>query len=314
MFDDIRNDSRSGASTLTVRAAQALAEIAERSEAADPETFWQELIEAGRELVRAKREMASLVNLVGRVLAAAEEPLLSGLPAVAARRAVLSVCEETEAFSKKDLARLGQNAAALLPDGAEVATLSSSGAVFAALLAARASGRSIRALVGESRPAREGIDLAGRLHASGVPSTVVVDAALPGLVSRCDAVVVGADSISEKEFVNKIGTLPLLLAAGRSGVPALVAAPSDRFIAAGLRGVPGRAHPPSEVLEDAPPGVAVENAYFEAVPLALVGAIVTEEGTVFPEDVEARLEGSPVAPGLLAVLFGGQGGESGSGA
>jgi len=306
MIEDIRNDTRSGATALTVRAARILGEIAERSEASDPETFWSELIDAGRELIEAKREMASIVNLVGRVLAAAETPLLSGLPAVAGKRAVIAACEETVAFSAKDLDRVGRNAAGLLPDEARVATLSSSAAVLASFEAALAAGKRVGALVGESRPAREGVDLAGRLVGAGVATTVVVDAALPGLAAGCDAALVGADSISESEFVNKIGTRPLLLAAREAGIPSYVAAPTDRLITGALRGEPGRGHPPAEVLEDGPAGVATENPYFEPVPLDLVTAIATEDGILTPEDAASRIAATAVAPGLLAVLFGGR--------
>ncbi len=92
MFEDLARDNRSGATALTRAAAERLLALAASSKAGDPGTFWDELTEACRELVGAQREMASIVNLAGRVLSAAERVVLSGLSPEVARQAVHVEC------------------------------------------------------------------------------------------------------------------------------------------------------------------------------------------------------------------------------
>jgi translation initiation factor 2B subunit (eIF-2B alpha/beta/delta family) len=184
-----------------------------------------------------------------------------------------------------------------------VATVSSSESVRAVLTQAAGAGVEFRVLVPESRPAREGVAFAESLPAWDIPVTLVADAALPGLVDRCQLVLVGADSVSESDFVHKVGTLPLALAAREHDVPVYVAALLDKFIPSGLRGTPGRLHDETEVLPERPAGVAIESRYFEVIPHSLIRGIVTEEGIIDPADVPARLAARPVAPVLLELLF-----------
>jgi translation initiation factor 2B subunit (eIF-2B alpha/beta/delta family) len=303
MFEDIARDNRSGASALTRAAAARLAEVAAASRAKDPGAFWDELMVACRALVAAHREMASVVRLAGRVLSAAERAVLSGLPPEAARDAVRVECERSVERADAALAALALHGARLVAPGAVAATLSASSAVAAVLEAAAARGTAPSVILSESRPALEGVAMARRLGEAGIAATVTTDAALPGAVSRAALVLVGADSVSESEFVNKTGTYALALAAREAAVPVFVAAPLDRFIPASLRGEPGRLRDGREVLASPPPGVSVENPYFEAVPLSLAAGIVTEEGVKPPAEAAAIVARNPVPPALLSILF-----------
>lgn len=305
MFEDIASDSTSGASALTRLAARRLSELAESSTAGDSGTFWEELTGACRELIAAKREMASIVNLVSRVLASAERTILSGLSQETARQAVILEAGRIWEFGQTLLEDLGAEGAGLVPREGTVATLSSSESVLAILSAAAAGGAEFDVLLSESRPRFEGAALAQTLRERGIRSTLVVDAALPRMVDRCGVVLTGADSVSEDEFVNKIGTFPLALAAREAGVPVYVGALLDKLIPKALRGAPDRERDPAEVLESAPPGVTPENRYFEAVPLRLVSGIVSERGMLAPDDVAPELTGHPIAPPLLELLFAG---------
>jgi len=301
-FEDLARDHRSGATALTRAAAERLLELAASSTAGDPGTFWNELTAACRELVGAQREMASIVNLAGRVLAAAERVVLSGLSPEVARQAVHVECTRAIECASESLASLAGHGAALVEDGAVVATVSASETVLAVLGAAVDAGRVPRVIVSESRPAREGVSLAAALRERGIASTVVADAALPGLVGRASIVLVGADGVSESDFVNKIGTYPLALAAREAEVPFYVAASLDRFISSALRGRTDRLRDGAEILASPPPGVSVENRTFEAVPLSLTTGVVTEEGVKEPAEVAPVIAGRAVPPALLSIL------------
>jgi translation initiation factor 2B subunit (eIF-2B alpha/beta/delta family) len=303
MFEEISQDRASGASAITRFAAKRLSDLAGSSSAEDPGAFWDEILGACRELVAAEREMASVVNLVSRVLAATERVILSGLPPDAARQAVVLETGKTWEFGGLLLDDLGREGARLIPDGCQIATVSASESVLAVLTAAAAAGTSLEVLVSESRPHLEGVAFARSLRELGIPSTLVVDAALPRMIRSAGAVLVGADSISEDEFVNKVGTFPVALAAREAGAPLYVAALEDKFLPKVLRGRPDRDRDPSEVLENAPPGITPRNRYFEAVPLGLARGIVTECGLVDPGAVPEKLVTRPVAPALLEILF-----------
>ncbi len=303
MFDSIARDSTSSASVLTRLAARELAEMVEASEASEAGAFWEELHAACMELVRAKREMASIISLVSQVLSAAERAILSGVSPDTARRIVYMECSRIWEQSETSLEELGLEGAGLVPPGGTVATVSTSESVRAVLAAAVRSGTEFRVVVSESRPSNEGVEFGTSLPAWGIPATLVVDAALPRLVERCQLVLVGADAVSENDFVNKVGTYPLALAAREAGVPVYVAALLDKFIAEGARGGANRVWDPGEVLAAPPPGVTVENRYFECVPMSLVEGIITEEGVLGPEEVAAKILARPVAPALLEILF-----------
>lgn len=304
MFEEIARDNRSGASALTRAAAERLRALAAASTARDPGAFWDELTGACRELVGAQREMASIVNLAGRVLAAAERVVLSGLSPEVVREAVHVECTRVLECAEEARVELARHGAALIGEGAIVATVSSSEAVADVLAAAAAAGRVPRVIVSESRPAREGVSFAAALRESDIASTVVADAALPGLVGRASLVLVGADSVSESDLVNKIGTYPLALAAREAGVPFHVAAPLDRFIPAAIRGRTDRLRDDAEILgSPPPPGMAAENRYFETVPLSLATSVVTEEGAMQPTEAALIVARRAIPPALLEILF-----------
>lgn len=303
MFESIRDDVRSGATDLTRRAALELAAWAEGSPAPDPGDFWSEVTSVCRDLIQAKRGMAPLVNLASRVLATAERAVLSGRAPDTARRAVALEATRVAQSAATNLERLGACGATVVPTGAVLATVSASESVAAVLVAAAGERKRVTVLISESRPAREGLDFAARLASRGMSATLVVDAALPRLVARADIVLVGADTVSEDDFVNKVGTYPLALAAREAGVPFYVAALLDKFLPKALRREPASSGEEGGAFGEAPPGVKVEDHVLEAVPLSLVQGIITERGVIEPSDLPATLAARPVAPALLPLIF-----------
>jgi translation initiation factor 2B subunit (eIF-2B alpha/beta/delta family) len=303
VFQNVARDSTSGASRLARLAAKTLAEAVERSDAPDAGAFWNELVDACRQLLEAKREMAPIINLVGSVLSSAEKVVLSGRGPDTARQAVWVECSRIWESGEALIEELGREGVGLVPDGATVATTSASESVKAILAAAAREGRDFDVLLSESRPAFEGASFASEIAGLGLRATLVADAALPGLVSRSTLVLLGADSISERDFVNKIGSYALALAARETGVPCYAAALLDKLIPEALRGDAGREHDGSELLASTADGVAVANRYFETVPLDLVTGIVTERGILEPAGVSAKLRERAVAPALLQILF-----------
>lgn len=163
-------------------------------------------------------------------------------------------------------------------DPLRVVTISSSSAVVVALTAIRAT-RPLHISCSESRPALEGRRLAADLAKDGVPVTYFTDAAIGHALNDADAVLVGADAIAASWFLNKSGTRMLAAAASQQGVPVYIVASRDKFVGRELAprlvirsGVPG------EVWDAPPPGIDVQNPYFESTPIDLVTAVISDIG------------------------------------
>jgi translation initiation factor 2B subunit (eIF-2B alpha/beta/delta family) len=132
------------------------------------------------------------------------------------------------------------------------------------------------------------------MAAAAIPVTYYLDAAIGHALQDADAVLVGADAVGPEWVLNKSGTRLLAAAAAEQGVPVYVAATRDKFIGAPVaERLVIREGAPDEVWHDAPPGIEVRNPYFEAVPLDLVTAILTDTGVV----------GSPLVPQVCASAY-----------
>jgi translation initiation factor 2B subunit (eIF-2B alpha/beta/delta family) len=253
----IAADRRRGARELARAALEALAAAATQA----PES----LRAAACYVARARPGIPAVALAVARAYARA-----CSLPDPAAS------LREAMAGLEEAAGQAAVRAAAHLPAGV-VVTYSRSSTVLATLLARRPQ----RVLLSEGRPGLEGVALARELAAAGIPVTLVTDAQLPGAVAEAQAVAVGADALlPDGSFLNKVGTLPLALAARRARVPFYVVAETWKTLPPGVvppleEGDPAEVAPSLE-------GVEARNRLFELTPARLVTAYLTEEGVLFP--------------------------------
>jgi translation initiation factor 2B subunit (eIF-2B alpha/beta/delta family) len=135
-------------------------------------------------------------------------------------------------------------------------------------------------LAAESRPRLEGRALSAALAAAGLPVWLMTDAALPLLVSQARMVWIGADAVTNRGVINKVGTFALALAAREHSVPVYAHAIRRKFLPASTAALKILEMPPAEIWEDPAPGVKPRNVYFELVPLELLRGIVVEDGVI----------------------------------
>lgn len=272
MLWDIQRDNVSG-SVRMARKTSTLVEAAARNAE-----------EEGKDL---EREVARWAG------AAAEAHPFMALVRTVGRRAANATSAEDLAKRMERLTwemknaneRIGERMASIFPQGGTFMTNSYSATCYAGLRHMASEGRKVRAIVVESRPAREGVQLARALGEHGIPSTLIIDAGIAKFMDRVDAVLVGGDTVSDSFFVNKLGTHPLVLSAIDQQV-------STYLLASVLKLVPDDEVPevedpraPEEIEEDHMANVTVENVYFERVPLEQLTGIVTEEGVLSAEDI-----------------------------
>ncbi len=251
----IAADTIHGAAALSIRALGVLRDRAAVAPDVDA------LVETALELQDARPSMAVLENRLNRVMSGADRS-----PEAIHDRAI----EEIGAALDAD-ATAASTAADRL-DG-PVATLSWSGTVRDALAEL---GEPVT--VAESRPDREGIELAESLANNGVEVTVTTDAALPAVLSDREfgAVLVGADTILPNgDIINKVGTRALAVAAERAGVPVYVVAARDKVATDDtFHSEEGSA----TAVYDGEESIGVRNPIFDLTPGGLVDGVLTEDG------------------------------------
>ena len=162
-----------------------------------------------------------------------------------------------------------------------------------------------RVIALEGRPRYEGRETARILSQRGLRVTLITDAQASIFLPRCQAVVVGADSIlADGDLLNKAGTA--LLAWGAQGyhVPFYVLSESLKISPQQWSTNPEQyatnlelleEKEPEEVLAQAIPGVSVRNFYFDHTPYHLISKVITELGILeqsYIADIAARVQAS----------------------
>jgi len=200
--------------------------------------------------------------------------------------------------------RIGAFGAELLPEMCTLLTHCNAGALacrcwgtaLGVVRSAVEAGKEVRVLACETRPLNQGSRLTcWELNRDGIDVTLITDSTAAYLMRKgvIDCVIVGADRITRDAVFNKIGTYMHAVSARHHGIPFYVAAPVSTFD-------PARSE--EEVIVEerdraelarcgdrmlAPDDVAILNYAFDATPLDLVDAIVTEVGVLRPPYAES---------------------------
>jgi methylthioribose-1-phosphate isomerase len=157
-----------------------------------------------------------------------------------------------------------------------------------------AEGKQISVYSCETRPLHQGSRLtAWELTEDRIPVTLICDnmAGMAMRQGKIDKVIVGADRITKDAVFNKIGTYSHAVLAKAHGIPFYVAAPISTFdLERSEKDVEIEERDADEIRrlgnrQLAPPEVKVYNPAFDATPLELVTAIITERGIYRPPEM-----------------------------
>lgn len=262
--DLLRTDESHGAAWLSVRALEAVRDVAGAVAFGALDGGVERIAALAGELRRARPSMVVVRHRIDRVMSGTERR-----PEAVHDRAVdaIDAAHDTDRLA-------AERAAAEVADApGRVATLSRSGTVAATLRRAGSA-----AVVGESRPSREGVAAAEGLAAAGLDVTLTTDAALPGLVREddVDCVLFGADRVLPSgDVANKVGSYPLALAAADAGVPTFAVAAADK-IATTDEVV--RESGDASTVYDGDRAIEVASPIFERVPADLLTGVITKDG------------------------------------
>ena len=187
-----------------------------------------------------------------------------------------AVLERLHDEAEAEPAEIGRRLDRIWKRKRRIVTFSHSSLVMRLLLERRS--RIDQLLISTAAPNNEGAIAAARYASAGVDVCLSADAALPGLVRRGDFIVVGADTVAERFFVNKCGTVPLLLTAHAVGAVSLVVFERFKQTAARDYSFEPRQHPTSEILLGPKRGIDIFNAYFETIPIAYADWLLSGDG------------------------------------
>ena len=291
-----------GAPLIGAAGGYALCLAAREFMAKNPKTAREKIAVAAAKIAEARPTAVNLAWAVARVhkILADGDP---GQPPAQIIRALENEAARIESEDREACARIGRFGAALLCRIAKrplrLLTHCNAGAlatcgIGTALGVVRVlhrRGKLERLFADETRPLLQGARLtAWEMLRDNIPVTVQADGMAASLMAlgRIDAVIVGADRIAANgDAANKIGTLPLALAAKHFGVPFYVAAPMstvDRRCKTG-RAIPIEQRAAGEIA--AAKGAEIFNPAFDVTPAALITAFITERGTASPKKFAA---------------------------
>ncbi len=146
----------------------------------------------------------------------------------------------------------------------------------------------------ETRPLLQGARLTSyELMSAGLDVTLMCDGMAASIMKRglAQAVITGCDRVAANgDAANKIGTMPLAIAAKHFGVPFYICAPSSTIDMKTATGddIVIEERKPSEVTDMwyehpmAPKGIKVFNPAFDVTDASLITAIITEKGVIYP--------------------------------
>ncbi len=298
----IRDEAIVGASAQAQLAAITLALVAARSTASRPFARRATIRGAANALRNTRPASAAMASILDRMLAVTEA---LGMQADG-QQVADAMRTEAEAVIREAVDAHGAlvgHALAVLPGEADaprhVLTIGSTGPMaggqfgtaLSVITAVHHSGRSVHALVAETRPGFTGSRIAAwELREAGVPYAVVTDAAAAGCIAAAevDVVLVGADRVTANgDAIAVSGTYALAMAASAAGVPFMVHTATigiDPELATGDDAAVEQGRP-SIVLfaagsRIAPEGSQVRNPAQDLTPASLISAIVTEEGVI----------------------------------
>ena len=178
--------------------------------------------------------------------------------------------------------KAGRNFVKVLEGPATVLTLSRSTNVFECLGAANQKGLLREVLVLESRPLREGVELARDLHDAGVNVSIITDGAAGAFIDGVTLGIAGADTVFvDAGVVNRTGTHALAAICRTAGKPFYVAC--ETFKIDTTRASKDWRPPPEHDHQEVSSELPARNPYFDLTPAALVTAFVTERGVYKPE-------------------------------
>lgn len=291
-LDATARDRSSGAVELARRTCDALQRWVRRH----PEISRGDLLAVARALLTAQPAMAPLLRLANEIALAADESAPS--------RHLTSRLSRLSSMLRTAPERIAAHFRSALRGGDHkiITTYSYSSTVLQSIVAART--RIWQVICSEGRPGMEGRKTVEQIlrHGEGTGACLTTDAALHLFTAHSYALVVGADSLEEAGFTNKVGTGALVAHALQIGRPVWVLADTSKLLPREIDAIRAdRNGPDSEIWNAAPKRLSILNPYFERTYYDERIRILTESGWTTPAQICRAIRKLKLSP-LLETL------------
>ncbi len=305
IWDAIYHLKVRGAPAIGVAAGYGAYLAARSIETDDYDVFAREFKKAEDYLNSSRPTAVNLSWALSRMARVVEQGRPQGVAAVKAL-----LLKEARAIQQEDIdtcRKIGEYGLTLLSRGDGIIThcnagqlaTSRYGTATAPMYLGQERGYQLRVFCDETRPLLQGARLtAYELMSAGLDVTLMADGMAASVMRKgwVSAVFTGCDRVAANgDAANKIGTLPLAIAARYFGVPFYICAPTSTIDMATASGADIRIEerPAQEITEMwyekrmAPPDVKVFNPAFDVTGADLISAIVTERGILRPPYTES---------------------------
>lgn len=296
-FEEIALDRVSGASTIAVNCASALAAFSKDARPPGLTALHQQLHEVTTQVLQGQPSMAPVLNVLNRGCLAVE----AAQTLSQAQAALYEAASRFQAQTQAAVQKIPEHAYQVLAHTGTVATISYSSAVVGSLLYLLNEGQSIRVICLESRPNFEGRQLASLLSGRGAEVILATDAAAYQAMKEADIFLVGADSLNRQGFLNKTGTAALAASALALGKQGYVLSDTSKIWPARIDSPVITGHSPDEVWLGKPEAVRVWNDYFECVPWDAVAGVISEVGLQEAGEITRAAEEMDVSRFILGA-------------
>lgn len=267
-------------SVVALKAAEALRELFDREYPA-VEEYVRDLERNSDALRRANPSHATLHTSQREIVEAVANADVADV--AAAKRHTESVIDGLVSEIRTGKRRAAETAADRLEDGMTVLTHDYSSTLLEAIELAARDGTHLDVYVTEARPRYLGRKAVRTLAGiDRVEPRLLVDSAAGHVLPECDLAVFGMTCIVDATYYNRIGTFPIAATAAELAVPVHVVGSSSKIIESGGFAFENEMRSPTEVMREPAEGFDVENPAYDATPLHLVDAIVTENGIQTP--------------------------------
>jgi translation initiation factor 2B subunit (eIF-2B alpha/beta/delta family) len=283
-------DNTSGAAELTRKAAETFIHLIDCVEVSSRSQYMVYIESAAQKLVQAQPAMAPIFNLCNGILLSIDE-----------LETVRDIQQRVREYSKDFIQKLNQSedriaelTKKLISNHTTILTHSYSSTVLKSLLLAKSSDKEFTVICTESRPMREGVNLAKKLGEKGITVKLIVDSAMFSFLKEVDMVFVGGDAVLSKGLINKIGTCGLAAVAKQLQVNIFALSSLAKFLSPEYSPRFKTRKDPGEIEFEKMKNVTPINYYFDLTPLKYLTGVVTENGVMESSDITVYLHGLKV--------------------
>ncbi|MGD0855008.1 MAG: hypothetical protein ABSA18_04305 [Dehalococcoidia bacterium] len=270
-INGLKKDREHGAGWLTTQAASILEEASSGSLARTSEDFMAEIGQVAIALAEACPIMVSITNYVAEFKDELDGAVATSKSADNLKKRATAIARKLKAYNEDTSIKTARNAAKLIGQRSIIITCSYSSDVCSALELARQKGIDFKVLAVESRHGKisYGDMTLERLKKAGIVGRIIPDNFVAWYAARANTILIGADAVSLHGWmINGIPSYTLALIASRKNVPVYLVCATTKI---DVRGFLAGLRTPA-------PG-------FDMVPLELIKGIVTETGTLQPDNI-----------------------------